>query len=329
MEPPIVEIRQLNVFFRNRFGEGVTRAVDGVDLDVFPGEMFSIVGESGSGKTTLGMVIAGLRSPTNDCIVKIDGERTSFRKRSYRKGLWRKVQMVFQDPYSSFNPLMTVVESLTIPIVKYGIAKTPPEVRAALEASLRDVGLGYEEILGKYPAELSGGQRQRASIARAILVKPRLLIADEPISMLDVSLRVEILNLLKRLKDLYSLTTIFITHDLGAAQYLGGRIAVMYRGQTMEIARPSQLFESPLNPYTQVLLDAVPRLGARDWLGSREGAQRAIDNDAFSECSFYPRCPRADSICATRRPPLTSHDQQADHLAACHFPLSRPPARKA
>jgi oligopeptide/dipeptide ABC transporter ATP-binding protein len=155
-----------------------------------------------------------------------------------------------------------------------------------------------------------------------MLVRPELLIADEPVSMLDVSLRIGILNLLKRLNELYSLTTIFITHDLGAAQYLGGRTAVMYRGQIMEIATPLELFDRPMNPYTQVLLGAMPKLNSRDWLKDYEGTQRAVEPNEFSGCSFYPKCPRAGSICATSKPPLTSHDENESHLAACYFPLS-------
>lgn len=325
MTQPMLEIRKLSVNFRSKLGEGITRALDSIDLDIPKGEIFSIVGESGSGKTTLGRVVCGLTKPAEGSSIKIDGEEIDYDDRSERRKLWRKVQMVFQDPYSSFNPLAPIIDSLNTPILKYGIAKNPQDVKDILRTTLQEVGLEYLEVLARYPAELSGGQRQRASIARAMLARPEVLIADEPISMLDVSLRIGILNLIKSLNARHSLTIIFITHDLGAAQYLGGRTAVLYRGQIMEIAKPMELFESPANPYSQVLLDAAPKLATKEWLRDYESRLRDTKEMGHGGCSFYSRCPRAGSICSSNRPPLTSAVEGSERVVACHFPLIEKP----
>jgi peptide/nickel transport system ATP-binding protein len=325
---PLIEIRQLSAHFGKRRGGALTKAVDRVDLDVFRGEIFSLVGESGSGKTTLAKLMAGLVEPTRG-VVKVDGEAIRHHKRGELRRLWKKVQMVFQDPYSSFNPLSTVVDALKIPLLRYGIAKDPADVRAEIERVLDEVGLSYQEIVGRYPRELSGGQRQRASIARAMLVRPEVLIADEPVSMLDVSLRVGILNLLRELNRRRSLTVVFITHDLASAQYLGGRTAVMYGGQILEIAPTSDLFRSPLNPYTQLLLNATPRLNSSDWLSNEDESRMRAEDAGFTEgCSFYARCPFAGAPCRERKPQLEGktivgggRTGEEGHVVACYFPL--------
>jgi oligopeptide/dipeptide ABC transporter ATP-binding protein len=317
----MIQATKLSVHFDARFSQGptggVTKAIDRVDLEIRRGEIFSLVGESGSGKTTLGRAIAGLIKPT-DGVVKIDGEAIKYRGWGNLQKLWRRCQMIFQDPYSSFPPLSTVIETLQVPLIKYGIAKNPAAIREALGKTLQEVGLKYEEIVGKYPRELSGGQRQRASITRAMLVRPEILIADEPISMLDVSSRIGILSLLRNLNHEHSLTVLFITHDLGAAEYLGGRIGVMYKGQIMEIAEPAELLQNPSHPYTRVLLKAAPKLMKNDWLVAQDLPQRRAEYGS-NGCSFYPRCPLAESICTKAKPPLESVFLDKEHLVACYF----------
>jgi peptide/nickel transport system ATP-binding protein len=324
MSSPLIRISKLSVHFKSRPSEklpgGVTRAVDDIDLEIEQGEVFSLVGESGSGKTTLGRTISGLLRPTRG-VVEIAGEVIDYRKQSQLRRLWRKCQMVFQDPYSSFPPLSTIIESLEVPLNKYGIYEKQVEKQAAIETTLGEVGLSFQELAGKYPRELSGGQRQRASITRAMLVKPDILIADEPISMLDVSSRIGILKLLKDLNRKHGLTVVFITHDLGAAEYLGGRIGVMYRGQILEVAEPSELLQNPVNPYTEVLLKAAPRLANSAWLAEYDVEQRSREFiDASRGCSFYSRCPQSGSVCTKAKPPLENILTGKEHLVACYFP---------
>jgi oligopeptide/dipeptide ABC transporter ATP-binding protein len=316
----VIEIRQLSVEFRN--GKRSVRALDGVDLDIQRGQISSVVGESGSGKTTLGRVISGL-VPATSGTIRVDGELVDARKRGGLRSLWKKVQLIFQDPYSSLPPLSPVKEVLRLPLIKYGLAKTQAEVRAATERALQEVGLAYEEVAEKYPRHLSGGQRQRVSIARALLVQPEIIVADEPTSMLDVSLRIGILDLLKDLNRERNLTLIFITHDLGAAGYLDGRTAVMYRGRILEEAGTADLLGNPLNPYTQTLLDAMPKIASDAWLRQDELPSREVEQSKFKGCVFYSRCPVAQHVCTIERPELKtspkSGAEERDHLVACHL----------
>jgi oligopeptide/dipeptide ABC transporter ATP-binding protein len=326
LNEPAIEVRRLGVEFRN--GRRSVKALDGIDLDVQRGQISCLVGESGSGKTTLGRVIGGL-IPATSGTVRVDGELVDAKKRGELRSLWRKVQLIFQDPYSSLPPLSQVKEILRLPLVKYGIAKDQEDIRPAIEGALLEVGLAYEEVAGKYPRHLSGGQRQRVSIARTLLVQPEIIVADEPTSMLDVSLRIGVLDLLKDLNRKRNLTLVFITHDLGAAGYLGGRTAVMYRGQILEEAETADLLGNPLNPYTQTLLDAMPKIASDAWLRKDELPSREVE-EGFHGCAFYSRCPLAQPVCTRARPELRSQrsgeEEGRDHKVACYLAdAAKPP----
>lgn len=313
-----VKIRGLHVHFNNTTGrreDRVIRAIDGVDLDVFRGEVISLVGESGSGKTTLGRCIVGLTRATSGIVV-VNGVELDNRKREDLKRLWKTTQMIFQDPYAAFNPLSTIEDSLTIPLRKFNLAATNAECRDRVQRVLSGVGLDPLDLRGKYPSQLSGGQRQRAAIARALLVEPEVLIADEPVSMLDVSLRAGFLDTIKNLNQSRGLTVIFITHDLAVAQYISDRIAVMYRGKLVEIAPSEELVESPVHPYTVLLLKSVPCLkGEKSW--SHTIPLGTVNSRDLHGCSFFPRCPDKGDICIYEKPELKEISD--GHYVSCFF----------
>ncbi len=326
----LIEIDDLYVHFKANYTSGtvnlqdtkIVRAVDGINLRIDNGEILSLVGESGSGKTTLGRTIVGLSKPTSGQIF-VAGKRVDFRKRDALRKLWKTTQMIFQDPYSSFNPLSTIYDALRVPVKKFKLAQTEEETRNLIEAALGDVGLDYDEIAKKYPNELSGGQRQRASIARALIVRPEIIVADEPVSMLDVSLRAGILELLKKLNEKNHLTIVFITHDLAVAQYISNRIAVMYRGKIVELAVAKDVIQSPAHPYTELLLRSAPRLrGEQGWSEKQELVFRTVDEATFRGCSFYPRCPLGIERCVVEEPKLVEIKQ--GHKAACHVRAANP-----
>ena len=247
--------------------------MDGVSLYLRRGEILSLVGESGSGKTTLGRTILGLERPTSGWIV-VNGQKQKFDRRSLRH-LWKMTQMIFQDPYSTFNPLATIHYTLSVPVKKFGIAKDEVSVNGKIAEALGRVGLSSEELEGKYPTQLSGGQRQRLAIARALIVGPQVLVADEPVSMLDVSLRAGILDLIVNLNKNFRLTVLFITHDLAVAQYISDRIAVMYKGEIVELGPAQQVINFPLHPYTELLLRSAPKLkGDQSWITSQDKLKR-------------------------------------------------------
>jgi peptide/nickel transport system ATP-binding protein len=259
---PILRVEDLHVSFA---GKRLVRAVDGIDLEIARGEVVSLVGESGSGKTTLGRALVGLTRPTSGRII-LDGREIRVKDKKELKGLWKRVQMIFQDPYSTFNPLTSIPDSLAIPVRKFRMAKGQADVQRLVEETLVKVGLDPSEMEGKYPNQLSGGQRQRASIARALIISPEIVVADEPVSMLDVSIRAGILDLLKNLNEKFGVTIIFITHDLAVADYISDRIVVMYRGKVVEAASSESIIGSPLHPYTELLLRSAPRLrGESGW----------------------------------------------------------------
>jgi len=291
------------------------KAVDGVNLDIKRGEVISLVGESGSGKTTLGRTLVGLTRPTSGRIM-IDGREVDMRDRKGLKELWKKAQMIFQDPYSTFNPVMSIFDSLAIPTRKFGLAKTPSEGRRLVEDSLAQVGLDPTEMAGKYPNQLSGGQRQRASIARALISSPEIIVADEPVSMLDVSIRAGILDLLKNLNEKFRVTVVFITHDLAVADYISDKIAVMYRGKIVELAPSDNITGAPLHPYSDLLLRSAPHLsGGASWSETQDLVLKEVAHD-FHGCSFFPRCPISVERCTDAEPPLD--EVTADHEVACY-----------
>ncbi|HEX2176302.1 MAG TPA: ABC transporter ATP-binding protein [Nocardioidaceae bacterium] len=303
-DAPLLSMRDLQVHFQLRggnlarlvgLGAGTVKAVDGVDLDVRRGEVLGLVGESGSGKSTLGRAVLGLVNATGGEIVYNGQELTGLSDRRLRR-LRRELQMIFQDPAAALNPSMELGTAIGHPLKIHGVAKGE-ELRRRVVDALERVGLSPgEQYLSKLPGDLSGGQKQRAVIARAIILDPVLLVADEPISMLDMSVRAKILQLMLDLKDDLDLTYVYITHDLASAKFFCDRVAIMYLGRVVEIGSTEEIFADPKHPYTQSLLKAIPDLGkamARD-------LPRGEIPDAASPplgCSFHPRCPKAFDMC--------------------------------
>ena len=257
---PLLEVRDLTVRFvsgRGLFAKQVVTAVDGVSISVRKGETLGLVGQSGSGKTTLARAVVKLNKPQSGSVLFKGGnifDQRGKEAEQYR----RQVQMIFQDPYESLNPRATVEKAIEEPLVIHRLARSSLSRQERTLNLIRMVGLNPEAVSKKYPHELSGGERQRTSIARALAVSPELLLADEPVSMLDVSIRIGIIDLLKELKRELDLTVVFITHDLGIARYFCDRIAVMYKGRLIEVAATEELLRHPSDPYTKQLLEAVP-----------------------------------------------------------------------
>jgi len=313
----LLEVQDLKKYF---YKEGFfssdkkpIRAVDGISLSIRKGETLGLVGESGCGKTTAGKSILRLIEPTSGQIV-FKGDDILALDRETMRGLRRQMQYIFQDPYESLNPRMKVGEIVGEGLEVHRIARGKEKGRRVSEI-LEKVGLHPQDAL-RYPHEFSGGQRQRIGIARAISLNPELVVADEPVSALDVSIQAQILNLLKDLRDQLNLTYIFISHDLRVVKYISDRIAVMYMGKIVEMANGEDLFRRPLHPYTQLLLAAIPKLIPR----KKGVALRAEDHYSVPSdqvCLFQPRCPHSGERCQTEEPLLL--DQGEGHLVACHF----------
>ncbi|WP_342513113.1 dipeptide ABC transporter ATP-binding protein [Sporosarcina sp. FSL K6-1522] len=290
------------------------KAVDGVSFTVKEGETLSIVGESGCGKSTTGRVLMKLLEPTEGKIIFEGQDITNFSEdeiRPYRK----EFQMVFQDPYASLNPRLTVKEIIEEPLIVHNVAK---DKRAARIAELLEVVGLNKYHANRYPHEFSGGQRQRIGIARALAVNPKLIIADEPVSALDVSIQSQILNLLKDLQEQYNLTYLFIAHDLSVVEHISDRVGVMYLGRFVELAERDELFKTPRHPYTRALLSAVP---IPDPTVKRERIilKGDIPSPANppSGCTFHTRCPYAQQTCKEQVPAF--RDLGEGHFVACHF----------
>lgn len=291
-------------------------AVDGVSFNVSRGEVLALVGESGCGKSTLALTLLGLEQPTAGNI-NIAGEEITTLRHSDMKRVRRHIQMIFQDPYESLNPIMTIGEIVAEPLKVHGLVKNKKERQSRVIKALEDAGLKpAENFLGRYPHELSGGQRQRVVIAGALVLEPDVLLADEPVSMLDVSIRAEILNLLVELRDKKGISILFITHDLGTVGYIADRIAVMYLGRIVEIGPSLQILQNPQHPYTKALLSVVPVPNPRQ-RRQRIILQGETPNpiDLPSGCRFHPRCPLAQPHCQTIDPAL--HLAPAGHEVAC------------
>jgi peptide/nickel transport system ATP-binding protein len=292
------------------------KAVDGVSFTVKKGEMLSLVGESGCGKTTVGRMLVGLEEPTEGRIYFKERDITSLRGEK-RREIQRHIQIIFQDPYASLNPRMKIGEHITDPLLIHGIATNEEAKRMAIEM-LERVGLvPGEQFYNRLPYQLSGGQRQRVAIARAMVLKPEFVVADEAVSMIDVSLRAAILNLLMSFKEEYNLSMLFITHDLSVAKLVGDRIAVMYLGKIVELGEVDEVIHKPKHPYTAALLSAVPSFEKRDL---RVGIFGDVSNpiDLPPGCRYNPRCPFAKDECRKTEPELTGTDR---HSFACHYPL--------
>ncbi len=324
MTPSLLEVRDLSKHYPVHKGflgreTAAVRAVDGVSLALALGETLGVVGESGCGKSTLVKTLLFLEPPTGGEI-RFAGEPVTAADASR---LRRHVQIVFQDPYTSLPPRMRVAEIIADPLRIHGIGD-----RASIERRVRslmqEVGLNPERG-DDYPFQFSGGQRQRIGIARALAIEPSLLLLDEAVSALDVSVQAQVLNLLRDLQERRRLTYIFISHDLGVVRYMSDRIAVMYLGKIVEQGPAAELYERPLHPYTRALVSAVPSLRRRGQR-IRLAGEPPKPTDPPSGCAFHPRCPMARPICSEQAPPLT--EWLPGRLAACHFALEGlPPAR--
>ncbi|MFL5842857.1 MAG: ABC transporter ATP-binding protein [Thermoleophilaceae bacterium] len=324
---PLVEVTDLVKHFPITKGivfqreVGAVRAVDGLTFDVKRGEALGIVGETGCGKTTTARLLNRLLDPTGGSI-KIEGREIAGLSRRQLKPLRREVQMIFQDPYSSLNPRKTVGAVIGEPFIIHGLNKGDGERKRAVQGLMEQVGLNPEHY-NRYPHEFSGGQRQRIGVARALALQPKLIIADEPVSALDVSIQAQILNLLRDLQSEYDLTLVLISHDLSVVRHMCDRVAVMYLGKIVELAESDVLYAHPRHPYTGALLSAVPVpdpvLAARKQRAVPGGDVPSPTNPPPA-CRFHTRCPKMQQICAEQEP-LLEQKARGD-LTACHFPLT-------
>jgi peptide/nickel transport system ATP-binding protein len=321
---PLLEVRDLKKHFPITKGVfnrvvGHVRAVDGVSFELRPGECLGLVGESGSGKTTVGRaILRAIRPTAGEVLFRLDGRVVNVAAAAPRmlRHLRRHMQMIFQDPYSSLNPRMTVFDLIGEPLLVNGM-KSRSERRKRVEQLVAKVGLKTQH-LNRYPHAFSGGQRQRIGIARALALDPRLIVADEPVSALDVSVQAQVLNLLQQLQQQLGLTYLFIAHDLSVVRHISDRVAVMYCGRLMELAEVGAIFDAPKHPYTEALLSAVPvpdpHHKSRRILLPGEVAD---PSNPPSGCVFHPRCRYARDVCRSQEPPL--RDVDGEHCARCHF----------
>jgi oligopeptide transport system ATP-binding protein len=327
----IIELEHVSKHFPVRQGVftrggGRVHAVEDVSLTVRKGETLGIVGESGCGKSTTARLMLRLLDPTAGTI-SFEGRDISRLSNRQLRPLRREMQMIFQDPYASLNPRKTVEQIIGQPFAVHKVTSSR-EAKLRVRELLDTVGLSREHA-SRYPHEFSGGQRQRIGIARALALNPKLIVCDEPVSALDVSVQAQILNLLRSLQEEFNLTYVFISHDLSVMRQICSRIAVMYLGRVVELAESERIFERPRHPYTAVLISAVPRLSVNGTTRERivVGGDVPSPIDPPSGCVFHPRCPRSrPAHCDTVEPVLEPTPGEASHIAACHYPLERWPA---
>jgi len=318
---PLLQIRELSKYFPVTSGTvfthkvGDIKAVDRISFDLYAGETLGLVGESGCGKTTTGRVMLKLIEPSGGQIFYNGRDITPLNKKAMAP-LRREMQIIFQDPYASLNPRLTVGEAIGEPLVAHGLA-TRAQAKEQVLALLQVVGLAPFHY-NRYPHEFSGGQRQRVGIARTLVLYPKLVVADEPVSALDVSIRAQIINLLQRIQSEFHLTFLFISHDLGVVRHLSDRVVVMYLGRLAELAATDQLFAEPKHPYTQALLSAVPSVKQR-----KQRRRLVLTGEVPTPfnppqgCRFHTRCPLAMDMCHTVEPAW--HDTGDGHFVACHL----------
>lgn len=318
--PVLLETRDLRKYFTGKKGlfnrnPPVVKAVDDINLTIRKGETLGLVGESGCGKSTLGRTILKLIPMTSGQVFYEGQDIAAYDK----KQMWemrKKMQIIFQDPYSSLNPRMTVFDLVSAPLQVYGIG-TREEQKEMVISMLSDVGLD-KQYLNRFPHEFSGGQRQRIGIARALILNPEFVVCDEAVSALDVSVRAQVLNLMKKMQKKRNLTYLFISHDLSVVRHVSDRVAVMYLGSVVEVAGKKELYRSPKHPYTQALLSAIPIPDA-----NRKRNRIILEGDVPSAynppsgCKFHTRCPYAEERCRTEVPVLRPVGEEG-HLAACH-----------
>ena len=327
LKKPLLKLHNLKTFFPIKSGflgknTKYVQAVNDINLTIYKGETLGLVGESGCGKTTLGKTIVGLYQPTEgEMLYDFSGSEKDLVKLSKEdKDLARrKIQIVFQDPHSSLNPSFTIYQSLSDPLKKFGL-KTKEERRKVIGDLLEAVNM-RREYMDRYPHEFSGGQRQRIGIARALCINPELVICDEAVSALDVSIQAQVLNLLKQLKEDLDLTYIFITHDLSVVEYISDRIAVMYLGKILELSDAEQLYKYPIHPYTKALLSAIPVVDVK-----RDRKRILLEGDVPSPvnppsgCHFHGRCKQCEEICKTAIPDVHVFEIEGqEHSVMCHF----------
>ncbi len=319
MSEPLLHVENLTkVFTSGLIGGFEIRAVDGVTFDVRKGEIISLVGESGSGKTTIGKLILRLITPTSGRILFKGDNIVEFDKKRLKTYYYKRVQAVFQDPFASFNPVYPIDRAFDLIFSSFLPKMTPDERDEMIDRALEQVGLNPDEIRGKYPHQLSGGQLQRILIARALLVEPDLLIADEAVSMLDASTRIDILNLLGEVRDKFGTSVLFVTHDLALGYYISDKTIIMYRGMIVEMGNTEKVFKNALHPYTKMLLESIPDLNVKwEFRKTIEPEKEEESIYQIQGCRYAPRCPLVKDVCWKEKPRLI--EVEKDHWVACHI----------